>query len=343
MLSGLRRGLVALPRGVNKGFKNNMNIITRSMAIDLSKKEQGEETIYIRKMEAARKQLLEEKMAEILERHHSDEEHQALVNLLDKKEKKVDPREVGMLQYLGFDDWRWAFPCAAVIGVPMVTLDVLVIDYKMYLVAVFAMMWHAYGATLLPIWSEKSDWVGEYVRDAWSTFDKDAVQQLNQDIKVNEEFLQSRAVFEDIFASVDDVAVAQAAALNLENKNEFHRAIQKKLDALAALNESTTSNIRQDMIETVKSEVAQSLYTDASVQEDALDMAIEALYQGRRGRDVVGEVYLGAISNYRDSLAQPNHPVHAIAEHMQAEIADIVEAPQVIKKAGNVYETHPVL
>jgi hypothetical protein len=213
----------------------------------------------------------------------------------------------------------------------------------MYLVGVFAMMWHAFGATLLPVWSEKSDWVGEYVRDAWSTFDKDAVQQLNQDIKVNEEFLQSRAVFQDIFASVDDVAVAQAAALNLESKNDFHRAIQKKLDALAALNESTTANIRADMISTVKYEVTETLLKDEAVQEEAFDMAIEALYNGRRGRDVVGDVYLGAISKYRNSLSQPNHPVHAIAEHMQAEIADIVEPPQVRTKAGNVYETHPVI
>jgi hypothetical protein len=82
MLNGLRRGLSALPRGVNKGYKNNLNtIITRSM-VDLAKKEQGEETIYIRKMEASRKEALEEKMAEILQRHHEDAEHQALVNLL---------------------------------------------------------------------------------------------------------------------------------------------------------------------------------------------------------------------------------------------------------------------
>jgi hypothetical protein len=33
-------------------------------------------------MEASRKEALEEKMAEILQRHHEDAEHQALVNLL---------------------------------------------------------------------------------------------------------------------------------------------------------------------------------------------------------------------------------------------------------------------
>jgi hypothetical protein len=84
MLSGLRRSLViSLPRNAKLGLanKNTMKIMTRSM-VDLSKKEQGEETIYIRKMEASKKQELEEKMAEILARHHEDEEHQALVGLL---------------------------------------------------------------------------------------------------------------------------------------------------------------------------------------------------------------------------------------------------------------------
>lgn len=84
MLNGLRRSLViSLPRNAKLGLtKNtNMRIITRSV-VDLSKKEQGEETIYIRKMEASKKKELEEKMSEILARHHEDQEHQALVDLL---------------------------------------------------------------------------------------------------------------------------------------------------------------------------------------------------------------------------------------------------------------------
>jgi prophage DNA circulation protein len=217
------------------------------------------------------------------------------------------------------------------------------IDYKLYLVGVFAMMWHAYGATVGPIWAEKSDWVGEYVRDAWATFDKDAVQQLNQDIKVNEQFLQSKAAFQDIFASVDDVSVAQAAALNLEHQNNFHRAIQKKLDALAALNESTTASIRTDMIQTVKAGATETLLNDEEVQADAFNLAIHALYHGKRQRDIVGEVYLGEIEYYRESLEDEDHPVHTIAAHVKAEIENITEAPDVIARAGNVYETHPVL
>jgi prophage DNA circulation protein len=217
------------------------------------------------------------------------------------------------------------------------------IDYKLYLVGVFAMMWHAYGATVGPIWAEKSDWVGEYVRDAWATFDKDAVQQLNQDIKVNEEFLQTKAAFQDIFASVDDVAAAQAAALNLQNQNDLHRAIQKKLDALAALNESTTASIRTDMIQTVKAGATETLLTDVEVQAEAFDLAIQALYDGKRQRDIVGEVFLSEISHYRASLEDKDHPVHEIQAYVQSEIENITQAPDVIDRAGNVYETHRVL
>lgn len=84
MFNGLRRSLVALPKGLNNGLRSNMKIMSRSL-VDLNAKEQGEEAIYIRRMEASRKKELEEKMAEILQRHHADEEQQALVNLLGEK------------------------------------------------------------------------------------------------------------------------------------------------------------------------------------------------------------------------------------------------------------------
>lgn len=341
MINGFRRSLIAIPRGVNKGFKNNMNIISRSL-VDLSKKEQGEETIYIRKSEASKKKVLEEKMNEILQRHHEDVEKQALVNLLEKKDQKVNPREVSMIQYMGLDDWRWSFPLGLAVSGPLLTTGIITVDYKMYLVGAFAMMWHLYSVTLLPIWSEKTDWVNEYVRDAWVTFDKNAVEQLDADIKLNEEFLQTKSSFQDIFASVDDVAVAQAAAFNLQTKNDYHRAIQKKLDALAVLNETTTANIRNNMILTVKNGVIDTVLQE-DVREDALDEAIEALFNGVKGRDVVAEIYLELIADYRDTLSDPNHPVHDIAKDLQSEIDDIVEPPQIAAHAGNVYETHPVV
>lgn len=347
MLQGLRRGINYIPKVTRTLKYNNVNVIniTKRSMVDLVSKEQGEEAIYIRKVESERKKAREEKMAEILQRHHEDEEKQALVKLLDA-DKKVDPREVGVLQYLGFDDWRWAFPCAALVGVPMVMQDVILIDYKMYLVGVFALMWHTYDATLAPIWAEKSDWVGEYIRDAWATFDKDAIEDLNNDIETNEKFLDTKEVFADIFNGVDEVTVAQATAFNLSNQNEFHRAIQKKLDALASLNEATSVAIRNDMITTVKEEAQKTLLNDKKVKEAALAQAIATLAagpNGARGKDVVGEVYLKSISDYRAGISNKQHKVHQITAKLEAEIAEIVKAPEVIKSAGNVYETHPIV
>eukprot|EP00604_Paraphysomonas_vestita_P001900 CAMPEP_0174817800 /NCGR_PEP_ID=MMETSP1107-20130205/329_1 /TAXON_ID=36770 /ORGANISM="Paraphysomonas vestita, Strain GFlagA" /LENGTH=284 /DNA_ID=CAMNT_0016028827 /DNA_START=214 /DNA_END=1068 /DNA_ORIENTATION=- len=284
-------------------------------------------------------------MNEILQRHHADEEKQALVKLLDKSENKVNPKEVGILQYLGLDDWRWALPVSTIVGIPLIMQDVIYIDYKMYLVGVFALMWHTYDATLLPIWSEKSDWVGEYIRDAWATFDNLAVEQLESEIKANENFLDADKVYKDIFQAVDEVTVAQATAFNLTNQNEFHRNIQKKLDALASLNEATNVAIRQDMISTVREEAYKTLVNDKKVKEAALAQAIATLAagaNGARGKDVVGEVYIKSIADYRSGLSNKQHKVHQITAKLEAEIAEIVKAPEVIKKAGNVYETHPL-
>jgi len=265
---------------------------------------------------------------------------------LNQQKKKVDPREVGTLQYLGFDDWRWAFPCAAAVGIPLILQDVIYIDYKLYLIGAFSLMWHAYDAILFPIWNEKTSWLGESIKDSWVQFDNDAVKEINSDIKINEEFLQTKEVFQDIFTGVDEITAAQATAFNLSNKNDFHRAIQKKLDALVSLNEATTVAIRNDMIATVREEAQKTLLNDKKVKDAALAQAIATLAagpNGTRGKDVVGEVYVKSISDYRAGLSNKQHKVHQITAKLEAEIAEIVKAPEVIQSAGNVFETNPIL
>lgn len=319
-----------------------MNIITRSL-VDLNAKEQGEETIYIRRQEAARKKALEEKMTEILQRHHEDEEQQALLKLLqEKKEEKIDQSQIGIFQYLGFDDWRWAFPIASLFVFPMITLDVIYVDYKMYLVSAFALMWHAFGKILSPIYNEKTNWVGESIRNSWIEFDNDDARQINDDIKVTENFLQAKEVFQEIFDSVDEIAQAQAHALNLENQNEFHRDIQRKLDSLAALNASASRLIKTDMIETIKEDVLEMVTTDADVKDMALEWAIVSLSTGTKETDIVSELYVSALEQYRENLQYEDHAAHAIADQLESQIEAILQPPEKIV-AGNVYETHPVL
>lgn len=285
-------------------------------------------------------------MEAILAREHHDEEKQALVTMLESSEKKQDPREVGILQYLGFDDWRWALPVSLVVGVPMLIHEVIVIDYKFYVVGVFCLMWHTYDYAVLPMWTDKTAWIGEHLRNFWVDVDNAAAKEIESNIKMTESFLDAQDVMKDIFQSIDNVTVAQATAFNLTNQNNFHRAIQKKLDALASLNEATNAAIRQDMLSTVKSEAIKVVNTDKRVKDAALAQAIATLAggpQGKRGKDVVGEVYAKAVSDYRAGLADKSHKVHEISKKLEAEIAEIVKAPELPTNVGNVYETNPIL
>ena len=205
-------------------------------------------------------------------------------------------------------------------------------------------MWHTYDYVVMPIWTEKTSWIGEYMRDFWIDIDNQAVSEIEAGIKANEGFADAQSVFADIFKGVDEVAVAQAHALNLTHQNNLHRSIQKKLDALASLNEATTAAIRTDMLSTVKAEASKALQ-QKGVKDAALAQAIATLAagpKGTRGSDVVGKVYAKAIADYRAGLSAKDHKVHDISKKLEAEIAEICKAPDVITEAGNVYETHPV-
>ncbi|CAE7884669.1 unnamed protein product [Symbiodinium microadriaticum] len=348
MMHGLRRSMVSIAPRVANGLKNKSNVmgtvLSRSL-VDLSTKEQGEELTYIRRLENQKKQELREKMEAILAREQNDKDKQALISMIESNEKKVDPRDVGILQYLGFDDWRWAMPMSMMFAFPMIAHEVILIDYKFYLVGVFCLMWHTYDYVVMPIWSEKTDWITEYLRDFWIDIDNQAVAEIEAGIKANEGFADAQSVFADIFKGVDEVAVAQAHALNLTHRNDLHRSIQKKLDALASLNEATNAAIRTDMLSTVKTD-AMNAIKDTKVKDAALAQAIATLAagpKGTRGADVVGKVYAKAIADYRAGLAAKDHKVHDISKKLEAEIAEICKPPEVIAQAGNVYDTHPVL
>jgi hypothetical protein len=216
----------------------------------------------------------------------------------------------------------------------------------MYHIAVFAMTWHLYDKVVMPTWVEKSEYVYTFMNSFWKNMDDNISSEINQSIKTNEDFLDVKESFQNIFALTDDIAKTQAEALNFETKNEFHAAIIRKLDALVALNESTTATIRADMVSTVKQEAMKTLKDDRKVKDAILNQAIQSLAagtSGKRGKDIVGDIFAQSVAKYRTSASSKDHPINKIAAQLEKDIEDIVKAPEVIAKAGNVYETHPVL
>jgi hypothetical protein len=216
----------------------------------------------------------------------------------------------------------------------------------MYHIAIFAMTWHVYDSVIMPIWNEKTEWVHKFLNSFWKDMDNKVAEEINVSIKTNEEFLDVKESFQGIFQLTDDIAKTQAEALNLQTRNNLHSSIVRKLDALVALNESTVATIRADMVSAVKEDSMKVLTTDRKVKDQILAQAISALAagtKGKRGKDIVGEVFAQSVAKYRTSSTSKDHNVARIAAQLEKDIEDIVKAPEVIAKAGNVYETHPVM
>jgi hypothetical protein len=198
----------------------------------------------------------------------------------------------------------------------------------------------------MPIWNEKTEWVHKFLNSFWKDMDNKVAEEINVSIKTNEEFLDVKESFQGIFQLTDDIAKTQAEALNLQTRNNLHSSIVRKLDALVALNESTVATIRADMVSAVKEDSMKVLTTDRKVKDQILAQAISALAagtKGKRGKDIVGEVFAQSVAKYRTSSTSKDHNVARIAAQLEKDIEDIVKAPEVIAKAGNVYETHPVM
>jgi hypothetical protein len=343
-MHGLRRSFTALaPRAARLNKPNVVGVLSRNM-VTLEQKELGEEAAYFRKQEHDLAAARKAKMDAILAREDSDHHKQALLNLVGE-EKVVNTREVGILQYLGLDDWKVALPVAMCFAPPLIHHSVIIVDYKFYLVGAFCVMWHAYDAVIMPIWAEKTDWIQEDITNFWKKVDAQAIEEIDSSIKSNEDFVESKELFQDMFNAVDAISQTRAVALNKSNQNNLHRSVQKKLDALVSLNEATNAAIRTDMIDSVKAEVYKNLQS-SSVKDSAMAQAIANLAAGAsspRGKDVVGEEYAKAIANYKAGLSSKDHRVHNITAKLESEIAEICKPIQVPSTAGNVYETHPVL
>jgi hypothetical protein len=144
----------------------------------------------------------------------------------------------------------------------------------------------------------------------------------------------------------DQVAIAQAEVLNQLEEVKYRETIIKRLESLSALEESASSQMRARIVNTVKAEVMKTFKNDKKVQENALNQAISILSSGtgaKLGKDVVGEVFVNAIKNYKEQYAKQPAGSDEILKQLERDVAALSVAPEITSKGGNVFETHPVL
>lgn len=349
MLSGsLRRSLFNIAPKVVKGIRPE-NVVRSALVrtnVTLQDRERGEEASYIRRQEHdAHDRAVRAKLEEILKRGDDDADKHALNEVMSKHVPKKD-EEVGWIKYYSLDDWRYALPAGLCIGAPAVMHGVVVVDGYFYYLCIFTAMLHAWGSVAVPIWNEKMADTYQYMEELVGKADKKIAMDIDQNIKTNENFVEVKETFQDMFNLTDNVAQVQAEALNKASMNKYEADITRKLEALNALNEGVSASIRVNMLDSVKDEVSSVIQNDSAVKEAALSSAIAALAagpKGKRGKDVVGEVFKKAISNYQTKASAKDSFISKAGEKLDADIAAIVEAPEHIKVAGNVYETHPAV
>ena len=110
-----------------------------------------------------------------------------------------------------------------------------------------------------------------------------------------------------VHSLMDDLAQAQAQALNMAEEHKYRDAIAKKLDSLVALEEAAVASIRARMLTKVKAEVIKTFSKDAAAKERALEQAVAVLKAGaggKMGKDVVGDAYVSSLKAYKEQYAK---------------------------------------
>lgn len=172
--------------------------------------------------------------------------------------------------------------------------------------------------------------------------DDAVLTQINAAIDTNEKNLSLKEDYESIFRLKDDLAAAKAEALNLAEEHKYREAIISKLDSLYALEEAAAAAVRNRMVKEVHADVVKTFVNDKKAKESALQQAIAVLVSGegsKIGKDVVGEVFVSALSNYRANYSKLSPDQDEILVNLQKEMAAVTSAPVVDAKGGNIYNT----
>jgi len=310
----------------------------RSFSSVLETREIGEETKYIRTMEAQRKAEIRAKIERVLALEEGHEERAGLEQLLEEKKEKA-----GIIAKLGLDDWKFALPIGMFVGIPALSNEVLVLDAETQLVACFILFCSTMYTQVGGMMGRGLDDYGKEVHDDLKAVDDLMLDQINTAIAANEDVLSLEEDYKQYCELTDQLAVAQADVLNQREVHMYRDAIVKKLDSLHALEESAVMAIRTRMLTAVKSDVVKTFTTDQKAKDLALARAIEVLAggaKGKMGKDVVGDVFSQALSAYKADYAKQPAGSDPILKQLEKDMAAVAAAPVVdTSKGGNVFAT----
>lgn len=228
----------------------------------------------------------------------------------------------------------------------MCDFQVLVLDAETQLVACFILFCSTMYTQVGGMMGKSLDDYSKEIFDELKAVDNAVLEQINTAIAADQNTLSLEEDFKQYCALTDELAVAQADVLNQREVHMYRDAIVKKLDSLHALEDSAVLAIRTRMLNKVKADVVDTFTNDKKAKELALNRAIEVLsggVKGTMGKDVVGEVFSQALSNYKAEYSKLPAGSDPILKQLEKDMAAVAAAPVVESKGGNVYQTHPLI
>lgn len=318
--------------------KGMMPLVTRSMST-LQEKGMSEETKYIRQQEAA---AMKKKLDEILEKEGNEEEVTEMKKILGVESSE----EKGMLSKFGLDDWKFAVPAAMLVGIPAITNEVIVLSEELQLTAVFILFCSTMYTQLGGMLSKSLDDYSKEIEDKFKAVDESMLSTLKNAQAANKQLLDLEGDVKSVYELKDSLAKVKAETLNKEEQFKFREEIVRKLDSLAALEDTAVGALQSRMLTKVKSDVVETFKKDQKAKDAALAAAVAVLQGGEKakmGKDVVGEVFAKSIANYTAEYKKQPEGSDEIIKKLEADIAALVKPPNVGTSGGNVYETHQII
>lgn len=311
---------------------------------NFSERERGEEARYFRREEEAKRQAIRAQFEKAMQAPDNHEDKQQLIELLSAttQEKKAPT----LLSKLGLDDWKMALPLAILAGVPALSNEFIILSAETQLVGVFiftcATVYSQAGSSLASSLDERTAEVEAELK----TVDTNILSEAHDTIDATKNILELEKAVDSVHKLVDDLAVVQADSLNNAASHQYRDAIAKKLEALQALDDQVTFNVRSRMVNQVTGNVRNIFANDKKAKDAALEQALAVLAGGKSakyGSDVVGNAFKASVQSYRETYAKTAPEKDELLVQLQKDIAAITTAPVISAKGSNVYESHRVL
>jgi len=300
----------------------------------LAGKERGEETAYFRAQEADRKAAIRADLDRILALEDGHEDKEELMNMMEEQKAPAS-----MISKLGLDDWKWALPAGLFIGIPIVNLEVVVLDAEFQLAASFILFCSTMYTNVGPMIYKSLYDEGQEIFKDLQKVDEVLESQIKYAIEQNEMALHVEDDFKSMYAVEDQITIAQAEMLTAKEAHAYRDAVVRKLDSLHAMEEAAVSSIRARMVNRVKANVINTFTDDKKMKEDALTAAMAVLAGGGKsmGKDIVGAAFTNSIKAYKEAYSKQAPGADEILNQLEKDMAAVATAPVPEGAGGNVY------